>query len=114
MSETHKKQSLETQLGQKVTVTRENEDTEKTARAAHMLLDAGFLLDPGPQEGVLEYLGACAVHIYQAKNIGQLFFVTQTPLGNVAEPLADKAIAALRSDTMVAYGRKRAVKRSGL
>jgi len=110
----HEKQSLETEFGQRVSVSRETESSERTRKASQYLLEAGTLLDPLPEQPeTLEFLGSCAVHIYKSPMLGQLFFATQHPLGNCKEDIADKAISALRSDVQVAYGRKRVVKRSG-
>lgn len=110
----HKTQSLATEFGQRVSVTREDESSADTKQAAELLMQAGLLLDPVSPPGTLKYLGACAVHVYQSEILEQLVFVTQMPLGKIAEPLADRAIQALRSDIQVAYGRKRRTLRSGL
>lgn len=110
----HKKLNLETDFGQRVSVERSSAPEGQAAEAAQRLLEIGLSLDPLPQfEGALEYLGSCAVHIFKSHTLDQAFFVTQHPLGNCSEPTADKAMSALRSDLMVAYGRKRATKRSG-
>lgn len=111
----HEKQALETEFGQRVSVDRKTESSERSQRAAQLLLEAGTLLDPLPsQPEALEFLGSCAVHIYKSPMLGQLFFASQHPLGDCREDIAAKAIAALKSDVQVAYGRKRQVKRSGL
>jgi hypothetical protein len=112
---THEQLALETEFGQRVSVDREVESSGRTHRASQLLLEAGTLLDPLPsQPEALEFLGSCAVHIYKSPMLGQLYFASQHPLGDCREDIAAQAISALRSDVMVAYGRKRQVKRSGL
>jgi hypothetical protein len=105
------KLGLETDFGQRVAVERTFADQEKVKAAVEELHLAGQILNPMP--GTVEYLGAAAVHIYKSPMLDQLFFVSQTPLGALSEPIAAKAIESLRSDCMVAYGRKRSVRRSG-
>lgn len=114
MSDMHKfdQMAIATELGQKVSVSRETTQSEASKVAASLLLEAGALLNP--EANVLEYVGAAAVHIYMAPNIGQVVFVNQFPLGKATEELAGKAVTDLRGTLMEAYGQKRQTKRSGL
>lgn len=112
-SEKFDKQSVETEFGQKVTVDREeNVVTEESQRAAKMLLDAAGTLNP--RKDVLEHLGSAAVHVYRSPMLGQLFIMSQLPLGKMSAELGSEAIKALKNDMLAAYGMKRKVRRSGL
>ena len=111
MTDAFKKQSLETDFGQKVAVVRNKVSGEDAAEAVKLLLRAGNSLNPVPR--TLEYMGSMAVHIYKSPALEQVFFISQTPLGHTSEDLASKALTDLRGSAMEAYKRKRQVKRSG-
>lgn len=111
--DTHKKQLLDTQLGQSATIQREVLQGELYEQCNLVLKDLGEELNPNTQ-GALKYVGSAAIHIYQAPTIGQIFFVSQvSPLGKCPEPLASQALNDLRGRMMEHYGRKAQTKRSG-
>lgn len=111
---THEEITFETDLGQKAHVERtEGEEAidEDWARANDIVRAIGQGQNPQPDN--LKYHGSLVVHLYTPHNIGGMFFQTQVLCGDCPEWLADKGLTALRKDAMVAYGRKRPVKRSG-
>lgn len=109
----HKKQTFETQIGQKATVHREDIAREEYVQANRELEAIGKKLDPTTNK-VLTYHGSMAVHIYESKTLGQLFLMTQLEsLKDCPEVLAAKACTELRNQLMETYGRKAKRKRSG-
>jgi len=110
--EDHKKQLLETEFGQRATVTREELSSELNTRANQTIRSVGEALNPSPNG--LQYLGSAAVHVYQSPVLGQVMFVSQTGcIGHTPEALASKAVHDLKGSLMEQYGKKRRVLRSG-
>jgi len=109
----HAKLKLDTQFGQGATVQREDLHGELFRTAHESLSKIGAALNPVPGEA-LEYKGSAAVHIYQSKNLGQIFFASQVDtLGKTNEVVASKALIDLKNRAMEHYGRRGMRKRSG-
>ena len=109
----HKKQTFETDIGQKAQVSRSEQRGERETILNNMLRGIGAEANQMPQTS--EYLGSCAVHIYKPKgNIQYLHFQCQvSPMQDVPEIVADKALTDLKGNLMEFYGRDRKKKRSG-
>lgn len=107
----HKKQTFQTEMGQKVNVDRQFGTSEDAKEASKRLHDVGTMLNPIPD--VLEYKGTAAIHIYQSPQLGQIFYVSQVGSLKVTELEASNALTELKGSLMEAYGRDRKTKRSG-
>jgi Ni,Fe-hydrogenase I large subunit len=69
---------------------------------AEMLREVGQKMTPS----FSKYLGSAAFHIYSDEVQGQILVLSQTPLGAVAEKLADLGIKELAKSCMAFFGRK--------
>lgn len=107
---------LNTELGQKVKVHREELSDTPAKEAAHNLLTIGqFLQETDAAIKHCKYMGSTAVHVYQSEMLGEIFFFTQTStLCGMPEVTASNALSQLMKDCMKQYGRKPPKKRSGL
>ena len=103
--------TLNTELGQKVSVERE-EHTELAGKSNAILRNIGEGLNPLAKN--LTYKGSMAMHVYQSEILGQIFFVAQTStIQDVPEETAAAAHQSLKQELMATYGRARQTKRSG-
>lgn len=110
----HERLKLETSLGQKAVVHREDvaefDDDQKQANAIIRAIGAGG--NPNPE--ALQYHGSMVVHLYTPHTLGGMQFVSQILLDPACpEWLASEGVSAIRKDAMSAFGRKRQTRRSG-
>jgi len=112
----------DTEIGQRVTVVREEAKGELVKDAAETLKSIGRALqanDDGAK--ALKYMGSAAVHIYVSELLTDekgkhraMFFTQVSTLENTNEMIASDAIMQLTKDAASKhYGRKMWVKRSG-
>jgi len=107
-----KQKKFNTDIGIHAKVKRENIKNEESWRAGETLKDIGNFINPQPKD--LERVGSAAVHVYQSKELKQIFFITQTStLEKIVEITADKAMTQLKEDMKVFFGRRRSTLRSG-
>lgn len=107
-----KNKVLDTELGQKVSVQREQDQAELARKSNAILRNIGEGLNPLAKN--LTYMGSMAMHVYQSEILGQIFFIAQTEtMQNVPEETASAAHQTLKQELMVTYGRVRQTKRSG-
>jgi hypothetical protein len=124
MSETGKfeKQLHDTEIGQRVSVVREEAKGKLIEDAAETLKSIGRAIqtnDDGAK--ALRYVGSAAVHIYVSELLTDekgkqraMFFTQVSTLGNTNEMIASDACIQLAKDAAAKhYGRQMAVKRSG-
>lgn len=100
------------EMGATARIEREEVTNELSVKANAKLRDLGAELNPMIDS--LNYKGSCAVHVYESKVLGHIFFMTQAQtMQDVDELIGSKALDDLRGTMMEMYGRKRKVKRSG-
>ena len=103
--------NFQTELGQKVSVERE-QTAELAGKSNAILRNLGEALNPLAKN--LKYKGSMAMHVYSSEILGQIFFVAQTAtMQDVPEETAAAAHNSLRQELMTTYGHKRQTKRSG-
>lgn len=103
------------QIGISVSVEREKKTNDAVVRANHALCDIGDYIHRNEATvKELEYCGSAAVHIFMAKTLNQVIYITQTtPLRDTQERVAGPALTQLQKDMMQYYGRKATKIRSG-
>jgi hypothetical protein len=103
------------QIGIFCDVERDKKGGDAIKRANRALNDIGdFIHEEVPQVKELEYLGSAAVHIFLARGMQQVVYISQTqPLGETPERVAGPAFTDLQKSMMDYYGRKTTKIRSG-
>jgi hypothetical protein len=103
------------QIGITVGVERDQDGSETARRSNRALNDLGdFIHKETPEVSQLEYMGSAAVHIFMAKTLNQLVFISQTqPLLDAEERIVGPAITDLQKACMRHFGRKTTKIRSG-
>jgi hypothetical protein len=108
-------QKMRNEIGISADVDRHKEGGEAAKRSNRALNDIGdFIHKNTPEVSQLEYLGSAAVHIYFARALNQVCYISQTqPLLDTHERVAGPAFTDLQKSMMSYYGRKTTKIRSG-
>ncbi len=106
---------MRNEIGINADVERDVSGGEAAKRANRALNDIGdFIHKNNPNVADLEYVGSAAVHIYLARVLGEVVYISQTqPLLETEERMAGPAFTDLQKSMMRHYGRKTTKIRSG-